>query len=368
MNSCLSHKYILLKSEKRKIAMTLSNTPFLLLLLSIATSVSVVRGAVSISQCDGQPCVEEFVSSCADIAYEYDFSGECCVLTDSDDGSGGCTLTVYDGGCTQIGRYYPCGSPEGNPFEIACVGGSLVDYIVTNATSDGECPASDYDVVGRTHQNNGDIQPGLTMTLTGAGSLSSVNSFTRDEMLAEWQAITENHAVTFFEDNPDLGVFDVLTYINLNIASGEVSDELVLTYFQWFAWRSSPDDEVVNGTFIIEEAFTSEAGKAAYLASLQASDMFAGKVIAVSSVAVLTGPDDSTPLPMVPTLDTVAPTTAPAPGAPDTTMPIDPPSAAPGGDEDKTSAPGSDEESSALTHRLSSLLVPTFPLFLFLWQ
>jgi hypothetical protein len=151
-----------------------------------------------------------------------------------------------------------------------------------------------------------------------------------------------------------------MTYINLNIASGQVYEELVLTYFQFLTWRSLPDDEVVNGTFIIEEAFTLEAGKAAYLASLQASNIFADKVIAISLVAVLPE-SDFTPLPMVPTLDTNAPTTAPAPN-----MPIDPPSAA-GGDKE-ISAPGSDEESSALVHRLSSLLVPTFPLLLFLWQ
>jgi hypothetical protein len=204
------------------------------------------------------------------------------------------------------------------------------------------------------------------MTLTGPG-LPSVSSFTRDEMLAEWQAITESHTVTFFEDNPDLGVFDVMTYINLNIDSGEVYEELVLTYFQFLAWRSSPDDEAVASSFMIEEAFTSEAGKAVYLARLQASDIFADEVIAVSSVAVLTA-EDFTPPPTVPTLNTIAPTATPD-------MPTDPPSAtggdeetsAPESDED-TSAPGSDEESSALMHRLSGLLIPTFPLLLFLWQ
>jgi hypothetical protein len=350
-----------LKTEKRNISMTLNNTPFLFLLLSIATSVSVVRGAVSLSQCDGQPCVEEFSSSCADIAYEYDFSGECCVLTDSDDGSGGCTLTVYDGGCNKSERTNPCGGPE--PFVFTCVGGSSVGYSATNA---GECPAaSDYDVLGRTHRADGEILPALTMTLTGPG-LPSVNSFTRDEMLAEWNAITVSHTVTFFEDNPDLGVFDVMTYIILNIDSGQVDEELVLTYFQYLVWRSSPDDEAVDGSFMIEEAFTSEAGKAAYLASLQASDIFADELIAVSSVAVLT-PEGFTPLPTVPTLDTIAPTTTPD-------MPTDPPSAS-GGDEEtsgtrgdeETSAPGSDEESSALMYRLSGLLIST-SLLLFLWQ
>jgi hypothetical protein len=161
-DSCLFHK-LLLKTEKRKIAMTLSNTPFLLLLLSIAASVSVVHGQAISYECDGLLCVQEFrSSSCADIAYEYDFSG-CCVFTDSDDGSGECTLTVYDGGCDQFGRTYPCSADEGNPFDITCLGSLYVGYdYIANATSDGECPASDYDLVGRTHQkqttNSQDLQ------------------------------------------------------------------------------------------------------------------------------------------------------------------------------------------------------------------
>jgi hypothetical protein len=127
--------------------MTLSNPPFLLLLLSITTSVSDVRGQAYLNEYDG-PCVEEFSSSCANIAYQYDFEGECCVLTDSDDGSGGCTLTAY-GGCAQIGRYYRCYTAGDDPLAYACVGGLYVDYIA-NATLDGECPASDYDVLGQT--------------------------------------------------------------------------------------------------------------------------------------------------------------------------------------------------------------------------
>ena len=221
--------------------------------------------------CDG-PCRNNYAESCADIMARYDLKGDCCALSDAttDPASPGCRLTVTTGSCRLTERRENCQAPvwvkpEGSNLPFCCFVPSFTWFADESTAS--ECPASQYDPVERSFQGSALF---VEMELQGIDSMDY-------EQVLEWQRLSEQHTLSFFasdESAASLGITDLQTqvYGQMESIDGRIekadpdSDFLEVTFRQYLNWRGNEEADV-NG--ILDKAYNSPEGQAAYLALLQ---------------------------------------------------------------------------------------------------
>lgn len=219
--------------------------------------------------CDG-PCRNNYAESCADVMAHYDFSGDCCALSDAttDPANPGCRLTVTTGSCRLTERRENCQAPvwvkpEGSNLPFCC----FVPTFTWFAGDSTECPASQYDPVERSFQGSALF---VEMELQGIDSMDY-------EQVLEWQRLSEQHTLSFFAGDASaasLGIEDLQTqvYGQMESMDGRIekadpeSNFLEVSFRQYLNWRGNEEADV-NG--ILDKAYNSPEGQAAYLALLQ---------------------------------------------------------------------------------------------------
>ena len=207
-------------------------------LSTFCAPLAVVHGAVALYLCEGEACEFDYPETCEKLLTENDYAGDCCSLSTQ---SFGCRLTVTNGQCIWTNRPVSIWVYDGR---IAFQG--VVASTQTTAISDlaSECPASEFDALGRLPAKEGTVE-GLIMTLRGVEGLTS------EQLAFEWAPAYVEHANN---NNLDL---DTVNRVVPYFARSNFPGTVAVYFLHTISYRSETDidlDTLIDNLFTTDKA------------------------------------------------------------------------------------------------------------------